>query len=262
MAKIRLPQELKKFGDIFDSLSRSHGTYYIYQDFLDFSINAWSLNHQADMDAIRKKYDRRELDLFNELIYETIRILNRMITSDKEYYDVFGTFYEAQSLTNKHFAQFFTPMTICEFMAQILSPESTENFNDPCCGSARFSLAANSVNFGMFHTLIDIDYTCARMSALNLMYHGIHGIVISDNALFAGKDFRGAFIVNRWLKYSGVPQIEFVANINEAYGYVRKHLGMPESTKENAQGSYVEKSPAQEVADLIVDAKTHQIRMF
>ena len=68
MAKIHLPQELKKFGDIFDTLSRSHGTYYIFQDFLDFSINAWSLNHQADMDTIRKKYARRELDLFNEHI--------------------------------------------------------------------------------------------------------------------------------------------------------------------------------------------------
>ena len=76
MAKIHLPQELKKFGDIFDTLSRSHGTYYIFQDFLDFSINAWSLNHQADMDTIRKKYDRRELDLFNELIFEAIRILD------------------------------------------------------------------------------------------------------------------------------------------------------------------------------------------
>ena len=262
MAKIHLPLELKKFGDIFDTLSRSHGTYYIFQDFLDFSINAWSLNHQADIDTIRKKYDRRELDLFNGLIIEAIRILDKMIVTDTDVYDVYGTFYEANSLTNKHFAQFFTPMTICQFMAQILSPTGPENFNDPCSGSGRLSLAANSVNPGMFHTLIDIDYTCARMSALNLMYHGIHGIVISDNALWAGKDFRGAFIVNRWLKYSGVPQIEFVADINRAYGYARKKLGMPEPSPQKGKVPENRNTNAQEVADVIVDSKTNQIRLF
>ena len=207
MAQIKLPAELKEFGNIFDSLSRSHGTYYIFQDFLDLSINAWSYNHQIDLPAIRKKYSEKERQLFGQLIQETVRILDKQIVSDTDFYDVFGTFYELNALTNKHFAQFFTPLPICNFMAQIVSPERTDNFKDPCSGSARFSLAANSISPGMFHSLIDIDYTCARMSALNLMYHGIHGIVICDNGLFAGKDFKGAFIVNRWLNYLGIPQM-------------------------------------------------------
>ncbi len=262
MAKNRLPEELKKFGNIFDSLSRRHGTYYIFQDFLDLSINAWSFDYKMDLMAIRKKYSEKERQLFGQLIHETIHILDRMIVSDNDFYDVFGTFYEANSLTNKHFAQFFTPLHVCQLMAQLTLDNEAQNFNDPCSGSARFSLASNSVKPGMFHSLIDIDFTCARMSALNLMYHGIHGIIICDNGLIAGKSFRGAFIVNRWLTLQGVPQIEFVDNVNHAYDYIRVKLGLPKPKKVPAQSLGKTKSPIQEVADVIVDSKTNQISLF
>lgn len=182
-----------------------------------------------------------------------------MIVDENSYYDIFGTFYEINSLTNKHFAQFFTPLHICQLMAQIVSPENKHSFYDPCCGSARFSLAANSVTLGMFHSLIDIDYTCARMSALNLMYHGIQGIVICDNGLSAGKEFKGAFIVNRRLLFTRVPQIEFVSNVNEAYNYVRLKLGIP---KPNTKETNTVINVNQDIADVIVNSKTNQISMF
>ena len=262
MAKIRLPAELKEFGNIFDSLSRSHGTYNIFQDFLDLSINAWSFNHQIDLATIRKRYTEKERHLFGQLIHETVHIQEKMIVSDTEFYDVFGTFYEVHRLTNKYFAQFFTPLPVCLLIAQMTDTKQTDTFNDPCSGSARFSLAANSVTPGMFHTLIDIDYTCARMSALNLMYHGIHGIVICDNGLLAGNDFKGAFIVNRWLNVQGFPQIEFVSNVNHAYNYVRMRLGMPEPVKENASDPNAQAASNQEIAILIIDKKTNQIKLF
>jgi len=263
MARNQLPEELKKFGQIFDSISRRHGHYHVFEDFLDMSINAWSYNHQIDLPNLQKKYTQEEREKFGELIKETIKILDRMIVDDSSLYDVFGTFYEINSLTNKHFAQFFTPLPICQLMAQIVSPVNTDSFNDPCCGSARLSLAANSVAPGMFHSLIDIDYTCARMSALNLMYHGIHGIVICDNGLFAGKEFKGAFIVNRWLPYTKVPQIEFEPNVNRAYGYIRKKLGIvkTERPQDNPQ-TEANISPNQEVANIIVNSKTNQISLF
>lgn len=260
MAKNKLPQELQKFGEIFYSLSHSHGHYYIFQDFLDLSINSWSFNHQIDLKRIRKKYTEKERLKFGELIYETVHILDKKIVNDTDFYDVFGTFYEINSLTNKHFAQFFTPLHVCQLMAQITNPKDALYFSDPCSGSARFSLAANSISLGMFHSLIDIDYTCAKMSALNLMYHGIDGIVICDNALWAGKEFKGAFIVNRWLKYQGVPQIEFIENVNDAYNYVRKKLGVPKTQKKETVHSEVNNN--QEIADLIVNSKTNQISMF
>ncbi|MEM8510445.1 MAG: N-6 DNA methylase [Bacteroidota bacterium] len=260
MAKIRLPEELKNFGNIFDSISHKHGHYHVFEDFLDMSINAWCYNHQIDLPRLQKKYTLEERHQFGELIKETIRVLDRMIVDDTSFYDLFGTFYEIHSLTNKHFAQFFTPLPVCLLMAQIVSPKNKEHFADPCCGSARFSLAANSVNLGMFHSLIDIDYTCARMSALNLLYHGIHGIVICDNGLLAGKSFKGAFIVNRWLPYTKTPQIEFEPNVNRAYGYVRNKLGMPEHQPE--QKGKPTTTANQEIADLIVDSKTNQISMF
>lgn len=259
MSKNNLPQELKGFGDIFDSLARSHGPYPIFQDFLDLSINAWSLNYGLDLVSILNKYSERERSLFGQLIHETIRILDRMVVNDNDLYDVLGTFYEANSLTNKHFAQFFTPLEVCRLMAQLTAPKRSDAFHDCCSGSGRFSLAANSVSPGMFHTLVDIDHTCARMSALNLMYHGIHGIVICDNALFAGTSFKGAFIVNRWLNHSGVPQIEFVADANIAYDYVADRLPSPKAGQRNPAPRH---SPIQEIANNIMENSSNQLKLF
>jgi len=260
MAKTRLPEELRNFGNIFDSLSRRHGQYRIFQDILDLSINAWSFNHNIDLPAIRKKYTEKERQQLGLLIHEHIHILDKQIVYDNDFYDVLGTFYEAQSMTDKYFAQFFTPIHVCQLMAQLTELNKKGSFSDPCSGSARFSLAANSVNPGMFHSLVDLDSSCAKMSALNLMYHGIYGIVICDNSLNTGKSFRGAYIVNRWLNYQGVPQIEYVADLNTAYDYIRKELGLPEPKAVSEEGQKSNRN--QDVADYIVDSRTKQISLF
>ncbi len=253
-----VPEEMKNFIKIFDSIAYKHSHYKVFDDFLDLFINGFSFNHQIDLERIRKTYNQNERNTFGLLIKESIMILDKMIQTDNCFYDIFGTFYELNSLTNKYFAQFFTPITVCKFMAQILEPQSTENFSDPCCGSARFSLAANSVNIGMFHSLIDIDYTCVKMSALNLMFHGIDGIVICDNGLLPGQNFKGAFISNRYLKYEKVPRIEYVDNINVAYNYVRKRLGVEEKSSNTDQ----KENDLTDIKDLMINSKTGQISLF
>ncbi|GAA4277504.1 N-6 DNA methylase [Aquimarina mytili] len=253
------PEELKNFIKLFDSISYRHSYYKVFDDFLDLFINGWSFNHKIDLPGIRKIYSQEERNTFGKLIYETIHILNSQIKEDTDFYDVFGTFYELNSLTNKHFAQFFTPLPICRFMAQILEPQSTELFSDPCCGSARFSLAANSVNIGMFHSLVDIDYTCAKMSALNLLLHGIDGIVICDDGLFPGRNFKGAFIVNRSLRYEKIPRIEYVEDVHLAYNYVRKRVGVSEKPISKTNNSVEDHS---DIKDIIVNPVTKQFSLF
>jgi len=253
--------ELKTFVKIFDAIARTQGRHQVFDDFLDMSINAWSFNHNINRERLQQIYSLNERHQFGKLIQETVKILHTQLTDDTSCYDVFGSFYEYNSLTNKYFGQFFTPLHVCKLMAQIVAPGSKNNFSDPCSGSARFSLAANSVNPGMFHSLVDIDYTCARMSVLNLFYHGIHGIVICDNALFAGKNFKAAFIVNRLLTVTGVPQIEYISNANEAYNYVAKKLGITEKNKDSSAED-ITTTNIQDVADVIINNKTNQISLF
>ncbi len=262
MSKNRMPRELGKFAEIFEPLARSHGSYHVFEDFLDLSINAWSLDHRIDLAALQKKYTKKERAAFGLLIRETISILERTIKGDADCYDVFGTFYEANSLTSKHFAQFFTPMEICRLMAALTGTAFKKSFSDPCSGSARLSLAANATAPGMFHCLIDIDYTCARMSALNLMYHGIHGIVICDNGLFPGKHFKGAFIVNRKLMHQRVPEIEFLSDIDSAYHYPRTYLGMAQTTVKPGSDNKESITEIEAVGEHIMTMGTNQFKLF
>lgn len=216
------PDEHKTFHHIFESLSFRHGYYYVFEDFLDLYINAWCFDYPFNRALIQDRYTLEERQKFTLMMHEVIKILEKEIQSDSDWYDFFGTFYEVASLSKqKGFSQFFTPMPICNFMAQITAPKNSETLSDPCCGSGRFSLASNAVSRGNFHFLIDIDFTCAKMAALNLMHHGIHGIVIADNGLFPGKNFKGAFVINRRLHKTGVPQIEYIKSAQEAYNYVR-----------------------------------------
>lgn len=218
-----LPDEFKAFDDAFNSLSLRNGYYYAFDDFLDLYINAWSFDYQFNRDLIQTRYSVKERQKFTIMIHEVIKILDKKIQSDSDWYDFFGTFYESVALTKqKGFAQFFTPMPICNLMAQIAAPKSyRKRICDPCCGSGRFSLASNAMSLGSFHFLVDIDFTCAKMATLNLMHHGIHGIVICDNGLAPSKDFKGAFVVNGKLHETGIPQIEYINNVQQAYNYVR-----------------------------------------
>lgn len=260
MAKRKLPQEFKNFGDLFDTLARRHGSYQAFQDFLDLFINGWSLDYNPNLQVTRDRYTPKERTQFGRLMQESILTLNQQIKTDTDYYDLFGTFYEAEGLTNKHFAQFFTPLPICQFMAQIVDPQSKASFSDPCCGSGRFSLATNSVTLGLFHVLVDIDYTCARMAALNLTLHGINGIVICDNALIPERDFKGAFRVNRLLHHTGVPQIDFISDIKEAYTIAGQWLKHRPKTEANGQKKPTGQSVA-DVAQAIMD-QSGQFKLF
>jgi hypothetical protein len=127
------------------------------------------------------------------------------------------------------------------------------------------SLAANSANLGMFHALIDIDYTCAKMAALNLMLHGIKGIVICDDGLFPGNSFRGAFIINSELQYTGVPHIICEKDVSKAYHYIRINTYSAEDLKDfftKAEKKPPEEQESFEDLQLIFNGDTGQTALF
>lgn len=107
--------------------------------------------------------------------------------------DVLGDFFE-QNISNGRNGQFFTPPTICEFMASIVGvdreseePKQTEPLRilDPSCGSGRMLLAAHRQSkYPNEYYGIDIDRTCVKMTALNMFFNGMFGSeVMCANAL-------------------------------------------------------------------------------
>ena len=240
--------ELEKlFSAYFNELSMKYGHYNVFENYLDMAINGFCFNYDAKlMTSLREKYTQDERYMFGELIHMWIYLCNKKIVTDNMFFDWFGTFYEQNAMSKKRgFAQFFTPDPICKFMAQILNIENpnAKSMCEPACGSGRFNLAAHALNHKMFHVANDLDLTCAKMTALNFMMHGIKGIVICDDSLLPKSKFRGAFVINQYF----APSIRYIDDMNEAYFYANYKIGaisnnvnVPDADTEVIQKEYKE----------------------
>lgn len=262
-----VPLELREFNKIFESISYRWNYSEVFEDFLDMMINAFSFNHKIDLERLQKKYKLEERHKFGQLIYEIIKVMDKMITTDKDWYDPFGEFYMALVSSGKasSLGQFFTPAPVVTMMCQILDTQSGETVNDPACGSGRFSLASHVISPGQFHVNQDLDYICCRMAALNFMLHGVNGIVINMNSLANSEDhFYQAFRVNRRLGFTRVPEIEYTNDIH----YVKKFVSIMtnEEIVEQAVKKELEfienQKPTYVVDGTIINKKSGQTELF
>lgn len=216
----------KIFTSYFDLLALKHGYYYVFDHYLDSIINAFCFNYNEEaMNYIRNRYCQNERYVLGEMLKIWIKIMDLKITSDNDFFDWFGYYYEKNAMSKQQgFAQYFTPEHICKFMAMLVMNDNViqENVYEPTCGSGRLNLSAHSINNKLFHVANDLDYTCAKMSALNFMIHGIRGIVTCDDALLPKSKFKGAFVINSGI----VPSIQFIADVNEAYLYINNRIGL------------------------------------
>lgn len=213
------PQLLHYFEKLFSEIAIRHGHYNAFEHFLDCCINAFCFNYDNEiMDYIRKKYNQDERYKFGEMFLIWIVYMNKHVTSDNIFYDFFGTFYEQQAMNKKNgFAQYFTPETICKLMVSIVSPaEEAKCVLEPTCGSGRLNLAMHAENHRLLHLANDLDYTCAKMTALNFLLHGVKGVVTCDDTLLPKTAFKGAFLIN----YNQAPYIEFTDDVEIAYSFI------------------------------------------
>ncbi len=94
--------------------------------------------------------------------------------------DLFMTYNSSASL-----GQFFTPEALCDLMAQMNNVSGVTN--DPTSGSARTILAghyvAKQLGNEFYGVANDIDGTCAKMSAINMLFHHIEGEITCGNGL-------------------------------------------------------------------------------
>lgn len=174
-----VPRELKTFNSLFNKLVYRHDVSTVFDDFLSIFICCFARGSQEPWYfEIIKRYKKEELETFAQMMgellikYDQAHKNNDWIDPLGEYYEVLAGKYKKASL-----GQFFTPKSLCDLMSAIsLNGQDWDNkINDCACGSGRLMLSANRQVKNMYYIGQDLDFICAKMSAINLCMHQMKG---------------------------------------------------------------------------------------
>ena len=205
------------------STERGRDNYYAMSDWLDFLIDTHDANRLVK-EGYREYLEKRfgEEEEYSVLVQEWYRSVKKAIDAGSAI-DYFGELYE-ENFKGKGKAdalgQFFTPMHVCETIGNIVKPDFSDREEiivyDPCCGSGRLLLGyiprvrESIVRGERYHFFFagDIDAVSVKMCALNLMVHGVTGLVVQQDALMMSKPQMG-YLVNPtdFPIRSGVPSL-------------------------------------------------------
>lgn len=207
------PPQIREFGKEIQSFSHRYYDYDIFSDFIDFSVGCLLLKGDPPLaDRLKEKY-RDEYHKFEKLFLSMVQCVHRNLSIDRDWYDVLGTAYEVIAANSKRsgMGQFFTPKSVCDFMAKIQAPDeapSTMWVNDPACGSGRTLLAFYCLVPNSYLCADDLDQICTKMAAINMAIHGCRGQACNTNSL-SPDDWKFGYEVNPYLlTFSGVPHLQ------------------------------------------------------
>lgn len=192
-----VPSELKQFNKIFEHLAYRWESSTVFDDYLTYCIEVFNMDRTGE--RVRELQERYGEDYFDlvALFHEHLKVMEVMVAEDGVWYDLLGTFYESLRSNSKasRLGQFFTPQTICDFMAQITIDETMKGqgkrINDCACGSGRTLLAAQVIIPGNFLYGEDLDPMCAKMCAINMVMHGCVGQVCCMDTLMPDRWYFG-----------------------------------------------------------------------
>ena len=174
----------------------------IFDEWLDWMISFFDrdnvLCHDCDFSKIfdeMKESNETYFKCFTSIAKETAKQIEI-----KGWFDAFGTIYEEKVKTGykaSSMGQFFTPAALCDGLARIVADKNRMFTYDPACGSGRLPLAMwGQLDKDKFHYFMlgDLDPLSCKMSAMNMMLHGMFGIVERRDAL--RMTFFGGYIIN------------------------------------------------------------------
>lgn len=141
--------------------------------------------------AVMRRYGPREpgkrhpADHFAKAFGAFLRDCQQQSAANKHISDILGVIYETESLANSYSGQFFTPEAICQLTAQMMITPTDEAISiaDPACGSGRFFIAAQPLAPKATFYGTDIDETCVRMCALNMLVRNANASIVHGNTL-------------------------------------------------------------------------------
>ena len=182
-----------RFEDILGTMGRRFDLPRVFDDFLSVTVCAF---HQTNLASqlqqkdeanetryfeVINPYNRDELNGFAEAL-----ALLKVSAQRYPYGDLLGRYY-TEHITQGHNGQYFTPEGVAGLIAGLSvdrdNPPTGKTIYDPACGSGRLLLefarvAPNNAFYGN-----DLSITCAKMTALNMMFNGLVGEAAAMNTI-------------------------------------------------------------------------------
>lgn len=189
-------------------ISMGHRSYRVFEDWIGLMFYAFQRDDPSYLEIMGQYRNKgpvgqREADHFADA---TVRLQDYMRATSTE---ALGPLYEEYA-ADHYKGQYFTPSAVAQLMARICHAEPPEQGRfkvlDPACGAgACLIAAAKEQTFEQNGRAIfvgqDIDLNCARMTALNLMFFNLDGVVLWGNHL--ALEVRGAWQTRRSLIWGG-----------------------------------------------------------
>ena len=189
---------IKEFISKLSNLDRSRSVSTVFNDFLTLSccslaqtVYRSDILEQKYLNII-KTYTKEQAEEFSKLLAFLVLGL------EQESQDFLGQVYMSLNLGNQANGQYFTPYSVCKFMAEInfTEIESLQNnqlitLSEPCCGSGALIIAfaqtlrEHNINYQqkLFVEAIDISEMCFKMTYIQLSLLGIPAKVIQGDSL-------------------------------------------------------------------------------
>lgn len=218
MAKTRdFPHTLRHFVKVLNSFRGYWYDYDIFRDFIDYTTASllWE-GDKALAERLKSQY-KDDYPRFADLFRALVNTMHDNLGEEMDWYDALGALYEEISSSSKasFLGQFFTPPTVCDFMAQIQRPieecgdrKTGLTVNDPASGSGRLLLAFNKIAPGNYLVGQDKDPICTKMTAINMALHGCKGQALNGDSLFPN-DFVFGYEVNPMIYITGgIPHLK------------------------------------------------------
>jgi len=205
-----------------EGLGYTHGISTVFEDFITIVAcaisNSFDKVHFDEREALYmqtiKKYSKDELNIFVEIHAMVVNALEQTLYSS----DLLGEIYHSLNLSNSRNGQFFTPVHIAHFMAEMLIGPKCEEIEEkgyitlcePTCGSGVMVIAAaNSLyknhynpSQNMCVLAVDNDIRCTMMAYIQLSYLGIPAVVIHGDSLLAkeyARFYTPMYILGGWI---------------------------------------------------------------
>ena len=189
------------FASSIHAVAHRFSLFTVFDDFLTMTIASCTRNLQTGKSWYEEEYLQtiekyKDSGLWPEFPKAFASLINEMEARVNAFdgNDVLGEFFE-EHISNGRNGQYFTPYSLCRFMASISQTDQIGDADigegkalrilDPACGSGRMLLASRDINgWGHEYYGIDIDRTCVKMAALNLFLNGVwNSEVMCANAL-------------------------------------------------------------------------------
>lgn len=202
---------------VFEKYRARLDPYTLFERFMEYVLVGFDISFSP----IDRPFKDEEAKACAELFSAWVMTMNEVLKS-KEWYDILGDVYMnyLSSTMKKHWTgQYFTPMHICELMAQIIysGKNDGECVMENACGSGRMLLAAHVKHPGSYCCARDLDRTCCLMTACNFVIHGVRGEVVWGDGLDP-TDFKGGWKINETLNMIGIPSARAMKK-EESFSY-------------------------------------------